>query len=52
MVSLVSSNDTHVINTVYYILAGTGPNEGVIITRGRDGILNERKLDDENWYII
>jgi hypothetical protein len=37
---------------LYAIMAGPGPNEGVIITKNPDGVANTRWLDDDHWYLV
>mmetsp|Transcript_23177 Transcript_23177/g.17603 ORF Transcript_23177/g.17603 Transcript_23177/m.17603 type:complete len:200 (+) Transcript_23177:481-1080(+) len=43
---------TTTIVPIYGILAGSGPNEGVVISKAADGIDNIRQLDDENWFLL
>ena len=35
----------------YIVIAGTKGNEGVVITRDRQGIANVTTLSDEKWYL-
>lgn len=35
----------------YVIMAGMGPNDGVVISRDPDGVANIRQLDDDHWYV-
>jgi len=37
---------------MYIIMAGTEPNQGIVISKGEDGIVNLRQLDENNWYLI
>jgi len=37
---------------MYFIIAGTGPNEGVVISKDRNGPANIRTLSDDTWYLL
>lgn len=45
---------TQLVAPVYYILAGTQPGEGVVLTMNRDNLYEESWLDAENgtWYLV
>ena len=36
----------------YIIIAGTGKNEGAIISRKRIGSVHEDKLSDSKWFLV
>lgn len=37
---------------MYVIIAGTGENQGVVISKAELGADNIRYLDENNWYIV
>ncbi len=39
------------ISGSYIIIAGTQPNEGAVITRGRDGAVHTTQLNETAWYL-
>ena len=42
---------SHVVSGCYVTIAGILPNEGVILTRDRDGVANVRKLSENTWFV-
>ena len=51
-VNLLSSSD--LIAPAYFILGGTEPDEGIVITRDQFELINLWKLDTKNniWYLL
>lgn len=43
--------DTQINTPCYIIVAGLKPNEGVVITREREGANRTLSLSDERWYV-
>ena len=37
---------------MYIIMAGTEENQGIVISKGENGMDNLRTLDEENWYLV
>jgi len=37
---------------MYIILSGSETNQGMIISKGENGVDNITQLDDDNWYIL
>lgn len=50
MVSMIPQLKT--IVPMYFIMAGTGVNEGIVISKGYDQADNIRTIDEENWYLV
>jgi len=45
-------SETKTVTGVYFIVSGTGPNEGCVIEKGREKADNIYCLDENNWYIV
>lgn len=43
---------TRIGGPVYYILAGTGPNDGVVIERDVNSVHATYSLSETNWFIV
>lgn len=43
---------TRIAAPVYYIIAGVGPNEGMVIERETDGVHAFYELSDQTWFIV
>ena len=45
---------SHLIAPAYFILGGIQPDEGIVITRDQDHVVNIWKLDTNNsiWYLL
>jgi len=37
---------------MYIIMAGIEENQGIVISKGEEGIENLRQLDENNWYLV
>ena len=43
---------TKTIVPMYIIMAGVEENQGIVISKGENGVDNIRQLDEDNWYLI
>jgi len=44
-------SNTHTVSGSYITIAGMKPYEGTILTRDRVGVINTRKLSEDDWFI-
>lgn len=51
-VNMLTASD--LIAPAYFILGGTEPDDGIVITRDQDSAINLWKLDTKNsiWYLL
>lgn len=45
-------NETKLIASMYYIVSGLNPNEGVVIERDRTFINGFYSINESNWYLV
>ncbi len=42
---------THINTPCYIIVGGIKPNEGIVITREREGVNHTDELTQDKWYV-